>query len=717
MVVAAALIAAVTAYQHYYAVNGIQREVRHRAEAVLAAKSLKIQNVLTSVEVAVENMAWAAERHFNRPDSVYRVTRRMVRQNNYIVGSAVAFEPFYYPEKGRQFAVYSYVDDCDSIHNKTLGSDDYDYHQMDWYTVPMRCDSACWSEPYFDKGGGNMMMTTYSIPLHDKQGRRVGVLTADLALDWIDEELENSFTYPTSYVMIMSREGRLIAYPDSTLLLTKTVDNMEDKPRRDPKVDEMNRRMRAGLTGEARVHSLSGRNRVIYYAPLQGDSGWSMAVVIDEDAIYGNLRRQGWLLLGMMLSGLGLLAFILWRSARQWQQLRAADVERQRIDSELGIARNIQMDMLPKPLGMAVRDDVDVYGELIPAREVGGDLYDHFIRDEKLYFCIGDVSGKGVPASLVMAVTRNLFRTSTQHESNPARIMHTMNQVAVEGNDAGMFVTFFIGVLDLPTGRLRYCNAGHNPPRLALNGQPFAQLDVAPNLPLGVVSGFAYEAQEVRVDRSVRVLLYTDGLTEAMNTAQEQFGEQRMDQVLAECHAEGQAPQQVVDRLTTAVQQFADGAVQSDDLTLLAVSYRKPERHVRYQRSTVVPNDVQHVPVIGEMVEQAGQQLHIDSATVMQLRLAVEESVVNVMNYAYPTGEQGIVSVECRAGDSWIDFVITDQGKPFDPTSVPNADTMLSTEERQIGGLGIFLTRQLMDSINYERSGDSNVLTLRKKLK
>lgn len=717
LVAAAALLAAMTAIQNYYARTGIEMEVEHRAEAVLAGKSLKIQNVLTSVEVAVENMAWAAERQLDRPDSVYRVTRRMVRQNAYIVGSAVAFEPYYFPEKGRQFAVYSYLDARDSIHNKLLGNVNYDYHHMDWYTKPLLGDSACWSEPYFDKGGGDMMMTTYSMPLHDKQGRKVGVITADLSLDWIDEELENGLTYPSSYVMIMSREGRLIAYPDTTLLLSKTVDNFDDKKHRDPRVDEMNHRMMAGERGEIRLKSLTGVNRIIYFAPLHGKTGWSMAVAIDENEIYRGLSHQTWVLLSAMLIGLGLLLFILWRSARNLQRLHDSDMKRERIDSELAIARNIQMHMLPQQhLGVG-RDDIDVCGQLVPAREVGGDIYDYFVRNEKFYFCIGDVSGKGIPAALLMVITRNLFRMSTQHESSPARIMQTMNQIAVEGNDTNMFETFFIGVLDLPTGRLRYCNAGHNAPRISTKNHRCEPLDVEPNLPLGVVEGFRYVTQETTIDDGTLLFLYTDGVTEAMNPEQEQFGEQRMDDVIAHLLAdnENSSPQHLVEQMTQAVNEFASTNDASDDLTMLALRYCKPVRTVRLRRSMVVANDVQQVGELGDMVELAAQELEIDTSTTMQLRLALEEAVVNVMNYAYPAGQEGWVNVECIADDEWIDFVVTDQGSPFDPTMVPDADTTLSTEERQIGGLGILLTRQLMDAVNYEHIAGKNVLTLRKK--
>jgi sigma-B regulation protein RsbU (phosphoserine phosphatase) len=398
---------------------------------------------------------------------------------------------------------------------------------------------------------------------------------------------------------------------------------------------------------------------------------------------------------------------------QQIEETRSANEEKGRIESELNIARDIQMSMLPKTFPpFPDRNDIEIYGKQKPAKEVGGDLYDFYIRDEKLFFCIGDVSGKGVPASLVMAVTRTLFRTISFKEALPERIMFGINNAMAGNNESNMFVTLFLGVLDLPTGRLRYSNAGHNAPMLI--GQTIGLLPCAANVPLGVQTDWKFSQQETTIDLNTCIFLYTDGLTEAENAANEQFMEERMIEVAKGMSHE---PQQMIEQMFNAVHQFVGNAEQSDDLTMLAIQYTKPlEKDMKLQRSITLPNDIEKVPVLAEFVDEVCEIVGFDMSTTMGINLALEEAVVNVMSYAYPLGTVGNVNIEAMANEKRLKFIISDWGTPFDPTAEKEVDTTLSAEERPIGGLGIHLVRQIMDSINYERIDGMNVLTLRKKL-
>ena len=207
-----------------------------------------------------------------------------------------------------------------------------------------------------------------------------------------------------------------------------------------------------------------------------------------------------------------------------------------------------------------------VEGRLIPAREVGGDLYNVFVRDGKLFFCIGDVSGKGVPASLIMSITQTLFHNIASEENSPATIMKRLNVTACRNNPSSIFVTLFIGVLDLKTGHLDYCNAGHEWPLLA--GKP---LDVIPNMPIGLFSDFSYEMQQTTIAPGETLALYTDGLTEARNTQQQLFGRERLRNLIARCG--GMAPKELVDTVMTEIKQYTEHTAPTDDLTLLAIRY------------------------------------------------------------------------------------------------------------------------------------------------
>jgi sigma-B regulation protein RsbU (phosphoserine phosphatase) len=378
------------------------------------------------------------------------------------------------------------------------------------------------------------------------------------------------------------------------------------------------------------------------------------------------------------------------------------------------------MSMLPKIFPpYPDRNDIDIYGELTPAKSMGGDLFDFYIRDEKLFFCIGDVSGKGVPASLVMAVTRAQFRTVSAHEATPDRIVTTINDAMAEGNDSLMFVTLLVGVLDLPTGRLRYCNAGHDAPLLVRynNTIQVSTLPCDSNIPVGVMPGWKYNTQEAIIKPFTTIFLFTDGLTEAENCDHKQFGMNRVMAQVNSIQAQGScAPHAIIEQMKQAVHDFVGDAEQSDDLTMLAFQYTKQQLDVRYQNHLTLPNDVQTVPQLSAFVDEVCETAGYDMSTTLKINLAIEEAVVNVMNYAYPNGVKGNVDIDAQINDVRLKFVISDSGTPFDPTAKAEVDTTLSAEERGIGGLGIHLIRQIMDTINYERVDGKNVLTLRKNL-
>jgi sigma-B regulation protein RsbU (phosphoserine phosphatase) len=234
------------------------------------------------------------------------------------------------------------------------------------------------------------------------------------------------------------------------------------------------------------------------------------------------------------------------------------------------VASNIQMSMVPKIFPpFPTRDDLDLSASLVPAKEVGGDLYDFFIRDEKLHFCIGDVSGKGVPASLLMAVTRTQYRTLASHYDSPSKIVTSINDGMSEMNENSMFVTFFCGVLDLQTGVLRYCNAGHNAPYILTDA--IRELDVVPNLPLGILEGMSFEEQQVTLHYDDALFLFTDGLNEAENINHDQFGDEGVRAVL---HTRRDADHHLK-AMQQAVADFRGEADQSDDLTMLFLHYLK----------------------------------------------------------------------------------------------------------------------------------------------
>jgi sigma-B regulation protein RsbU (phosphoserine phosphatase) len=282
----------------------------------------------------------------------------------------------------------------------------------------------------------------------------------------------------------------------------------------------------------------------------------------------------------VIVCGLFILAVILsayiYRRLLQMRQLKKAydqleevTTQKERIESELRIARNIQMSMLPNDFPQ--RPDFDIYASIDPAREVGGDLYDFFVRDNQLFFCIGDVSGKGVPAALFMMVTKSLFRAYSSDECMPDRIVSQMNHNLSENNHQRMFVTLFIGVLDLSSGLLRYCNAGHEAPVIIRH--EVSLLPVNRIFPVGAVRNTPYQTQEVVIEPQTTILLYTDGLNEAFNADKKMFCEKGiLDEASRALQSGRISPKELIDGMTQAVHDFVGNTEQSDDLTMLAIS-------------------------------------------------------------------------------------------------------------------------------------------------
>lgn len=430
------------------------------------------------------------------------------------------------------------------------------------------------------------------------------------------------------YCFLISGKGTFIIHPDSKRIVHDNYSSIVEGTT-DPKAAEIGRKMKAGddcLKNEddvERCKKFDGRDSYVFYTPIRY-TDWSLALVVPEMGVDLIAYIVGGLLVFFILLALLVVwlvsRFSIRRAVKPLKQLATSANEvakgnfdtplprlkhndeikllrdsfedmqqslttyiaelkdttasKAAIENELNIAHKIQMSMLPKTFpAYPNRSDIDISGSLTPAKAVGGDLFDFYIHDEKLFFCIGDVSGKGVPASLVMAVARSLFRNVSAHVSEPEPIVKALNDAMTQGNDSNMFVTIFVGVLDLATGQLHYCNAGHDAP-LLIGAEGCTSLPCDPNLPIGVMEDWQFTQQELTMQPGTTIFLYTDGLNEAENKDHEQFGMERVVQTAEQTKAEGITESEaIVGRMTEDVTRFVDGAEQSDDLTMLAIRY------------------------------------------------------------------------------------------------------------------------------------------------
>ena len=714
IILAAVLLELISAIQYRYTRGLLEEELEKSALQDLMTSALRIQEIVVKAEVGVSSQVWHTQRHLDDPDYMNMLVASMAQDGGAnIVGAGIGFKPYYYPSKGELFEVYG-RQIKDSVEVEQIASEKHDYTQKDFYQIAMRGDTVKWTPPYLDAEGAKGVVTTYGMPVRDKRGEPVAVLLVDMATNWVGEVVNQHHRNPSSFSLVISEDGDFIAGPDDSLaspsLVRKIVDMVNDS------TVERELKAKGRVTGFPFFDEECGESGHVYYATKKREPRWQIVLVCYDKEVFGKLDDMRKYIIIMMLAGIFVLAVIIQLSVKSHRRLQATQKEQDRIEGELHIAKEIQTQMLPQK-NSVTRDDVDVFGSLVPAREVGGDLFDFFLRDEKLFFCIGDVSGKGVPSAMVMAVTHSLFRSASAHENNPARMMQVINETSCHGNEANMFVTLFIGVLDLPTGRLHFCNAGHDKPIIVNSQQStVSTLDAKPNLPVGVFTDVKYVEHEHLLTTGSTLFLYTDGLTEARNVQRQFFGLERVKEVLCSVASESK-PQVLLQTMTDAVNQFVEDAEQSDDLTMLVIHYMPQEFESVLTETLVMKNNLHEVTRFSAFITSATEKLGIEKSLARQLRLAVEEAVVNVIEYAYPAGKEGDITVKIMSDGNTLRFQIIDAGVLFDPTMKERADTTLSAEDRQIGGLGILLVRELMDSINYERIEGTNVLTLIKNLK
>ena len=632
-------------------------------KSYLSTSNANVSRILSTVYIGTFSHVSEIEANLDKPDRLPAIMKDVVAHNPYIRSCGISFVGDYYPEKGHWYCPYAIkVDSGRVVENRFIGDAKHDYLKADWFIEAIEADSAYWSKPFFDSMDSITPLASCMIPIHDKQGKTVAIMGADLPLDWFsskaikgvnasgenikiyvgtdvdddfDEEKFLNFAdrkwRQLTHNFITNKEGTYIAHPEHERVIkenyfkraAETPDTIDDHIGRQMAAHKKGFYGKNGLEPKPfNFFDMDNISAYVFYEPID-HTDWSIALAVPSFMIYFISIGSGVVMI--ILIALALLVtrivgrIVVKRATRPLNQLAESANEvakgnfaaplpkikhndevrllrdsfegmqhslaeyveelknttasKAAIENELKVAHDIQMSMLPKIFPpYPERDDIDIYGMLTPAKEVGGDLFDFYIRDEKLFFCIGDVSGKGVPASLVMAMTRSLFRNISAHTAEPNHIVYTLNQALAEGNENSMFVTAFIGVLDLATGLLRYCNAGHNPPLLI--GHEVSLVPCEPNVPLGLMPDLEFIPQELQFEHQMTIFLFTDGLNEAEDDMNVQFGDHRILQQTEKLLAKGDIqPVEIVSQMAEAVHAFVDGAQQSDDLTMLAIKY------------------------------------------------------------------------------------------------------------------------------------------------
>jgi len=458
--------------------------------------------------------------------------------------------------------------------------------------------------------------------------------------------------------------------------------------------------------------SIMGLGSVIDIAsPILAGQVGLVHVGMDKDLIISAARTtiiKGQLvILSLFILSLAIAYFLIKQISEYIKETTQA---KERIESELTIARGIQRNILPKTFPpFPARSDFDIHGEIEPAREVGGDFFDFFLNEEKnlLCFTIGDVSGKGIAASLFMAVTATLIKATGNRVYSPSEVMRLTNQSLAKENERLLFVTTFYGVLDLNTGHLNYCLAGHHAPIL-VTGSDAKILPLTGDIALGIDPTATFKSASVTLSPNDTILLYTDGVTEAQNETEAFYSQSRLEDTIKQ--TQDTSPKAIIDAISTDVNHFSGKAPQSDDITLLAVQYLGST--LLDSITLTIPNSLTEIQHLHKEVEALSHTHNIPEKTKYNLDLALEEIVTNIISYGYSDQNPHEISITIAIFSTQIQVEIIDDAKPFNPLLRPDPDTQSKLSDRPIGGLGIHLVKTLTTACDYKREKNKNHLRI-----
>lgn len=575
-----------------------RRSAMKNAESALDSTIKDIEKILTAVESSTETMAWIiSDDNYKYSDAV--ITSQMVRSDTSIVGCAIAYE------NG------TFVSDQDS-------SNDGSFYPEEWYRVPKAMKKSYWSEPWMDiseDGEKRTMITSFSVPLFDKKGKFKGIIKSDVELGWLTERISNLKPFRDSYTILIAKDGTYLAHPTTDFIYNEDIFSLAFQ-RKSEEMEELGLKVTNGESGIMRFDN-EGTSVFAIYSPLR--NGWSAIMICPVYEFYKDSTLINILLLIITLFGTLALyystdkaiskallpvtefaysASIIARGtfnikipevnskdeikklrdsmaslqssiSTYIKELRETLTANEKYESELSIASSIQESMLPKIF--IKREDMDIYATLSPAKEVGGDLYDFYVKDGKLFFAIGDVSGKGVPAALFMAITRAAHRYISGLGIKTEQVAFNINNSFVDSNETGMFVTMFIGNIDLKTRRMEYCNAGHNPIVIISPDGKASFLKAKSNIAAGLFEGFTYTGENIPLEKGTRLVLYTDGITEAETRTKDQYGEDRLLSY-SEKAPKTFSSKEFTEGLVEDVRKFTAGNEQNDDITVLTIT-------------------------------------------------------------------------------------------------------------------------------------------------
>jgi sigma-B regulation protein RsbU (phosphoserine phosphatase) len=482
-----------------------------------------------------------------------------IQLDSSLFGSALALDSEAYLHKS--YCKYFYRGK-DSINEKWLMPPAYDYSKSDWFIKPKTQKNSVWSEPYFDKGGGEVYMSTYSYPILDRKDDFIGVVTADVELNTLSKRIQQLNKGKEEKIFLVSKSGFFLSHPDKKFNLKKDIFDYA-------KAIDSEALIKAGndiKVGKPGIYSINlPEGNYTLYTMYVSRTSWSIGILLKNSVLFKSLKELKIYLLIIMLADILLILIMVVLVS---SQLKKSVAKEEKAKHELELASKIQQHFLPK-VNKLKDSDFSLSGLMIPAKEVGGDFYGYRQVDEKLIFYVGDVSGKGVPASLFMMAAQMLMEDAMDESCDPAFILNRVNQKILKISTTGMFATMIVGVINFDSNLMTYAIAGH-PPFVIKSGKGvFSPIPIYA-LPVAAFEGIIYENQEVQLEKGSSIIAFSDGVSEAENVRLELYDTDRVAMVL-QASAEDDDALAIKDQLLKSIRKYTNGHEQNDDLTIVVV--------------------------------------------------------------------------------------------------------------------------------------------------
>jgi len=752
-----AVLAASLAFVVYAAQTVVQKRTGDSLAALASATANAVAARTGSVEMTARIVAAAIGRRLDNADFIETLLAETVVAHPDIGGVAAAFEPDAVGREGSLFAPF-YIQQGTTAVRRDLAADPGSYRETTWYRHGRACERGCWGE-VFRSQSRNQVLINYGVPVRDSAKRMVGVVNVDVQQRWLQSVVDGARPGPASISFLLNENGQMLADAKPERIGTSIFAMTRDAGAAE--LEAIARRMLAGETGSAEYLSPTlGIPVRTFFTPIP-DSRWSLAIVVPYSTYVRDSQRLFFIAVAIGSAGLAALALFVWLAVRRLlaplaqlaanadhvargqldfhldpprrddevgrltqsfvrmrdelkqhiADLTEATAARERLQRELEIAQHIQESMLPKNhyVGAGVYP-FELNALLRPARVVGGDLYSYVVSgDGRLCFLIGDVSDKGIPAALFMARTITSANSHASAIEQPEQLLRQLNADLCAGNDDCMFVTLLCGVLDLATGRLLLASAGHDAPiRIGAGGA--VRIEVETGGPLGLDPDMTFPPAEAQLAAGETVVLYTDGVTEALDPDGRLYGEERLFDALAQCDRH---PAGTVAAVVADVAQFSGGAAQADDMTLLVLRWHGASEPTGSLALEIGAQLAQVAAALDRIDGWLGWH-RINAELRADVRLALEELLVNAVEHGFPEGAEGArLTTLLNLADGMLRVEFTDNGIAHDPFARPPPDLDLDHDDRQPGGLGVYLVTQLASEYHYRREGDRNRVDLR----